>query len=184
MLQSARCSQTRNAFRGLFHERLANSITEYCTHAGICRFVSASRTLCEPGSNQCAGWSSSRFRMKIAGWWRKHRKFRLFVRMCSWMCQFWLISNPCILMPIVLPILNFMAKRKQWFKIFLETYSVLRWTPVDTLPTLLQAQGALKQLRMKGLAWRPLSLRMLFHRSSTHEKVISWAWVMSMIVAS
>lgn len=46
--------------------------------------------------------------------------------------------------------IEIMAKRKQWFEILRETYSVLWWIPADTLPTLHQAQQTLDLLKMKG----------------------------------
>ena len=46
--------------------------------------------------------------------------------------------------------IEIMAKRKQWFEILREAYSVLWWIPAGTLPTLQQAQEKLDLLRMKG----------------------------------
>ena len=46
--------------------------------------------------------------------------------------------------------IEIMAKRKQWFEISREAYSVLWWIPVGTLPTMEQAQEKLDLLKMKG----------------------------------
>ena len=43
-----------------------------------------------------------------------------------------------------------MAKRKQWFEMLREAYSVLWWIPAGSLPTLQQAQEKLNLLRMNG----------------------------------
>ena len=43
-----------------------------------------------------------------------------------------------------------MAKRKQWFELLREAYSVLWWIPAGTLPTLQQAQDKLALLSLKG----------------------------------
>ena len=46
--------------------------------------------------------------------------------------------------------IEIMAKRKQWFEILREAYSVLWWMPTGTFPTMGQAQEKLQLLRMKG----------------------------------
>lgn len=46
--------------------------------------------------------------------------------------------------------IEIMAKRKQWFEIVREAYTVLWWIPAGTLPTLEQAQERLELLKVKG----------------------------------
>lgn len=43
-----------------------------------------------------------------------------------------------------------MAKRKQWFEILRDAYSVLWWIPAGTFPTMEQAHEKLELLGMKG----------------------------------
>lgn len=46
--------------------------------------------------------------------------------------------------------IEIMAKRKQWFELLREAYSVLWWIPANTIPTIEQAREKLDLLRLKG----------------------------------
>lgn len=46
--------------------------------------------------------------------------------------------------------IEIMAKRKQWFEILREAYTVLWWIPAGTHPTMEQALEKLELLRLKG----------------------------------
>ena len=79
--------------------------------------------------------------------------------------------------------IEIMAKRKQWFEILRETYSVLWWIPADTLPTLHQAQQTLDLLKMKGPNPGAFTFYEPSHHPSAAGQETHGSPVMSMIVA-
>jgi hypothetical protein len=79
--------------------------------------------------------------------------------------------------------IEIMAKRKQWFEILREAYSVLWWIPVGTFPTMGKAQEKLELLRMKGSSLEAFTFKDAFTEPDHSAVGDSWRLVISMIVA-
>ena len=55
-----------------------------------------------------------------------------------------------------------LARRKEWFEPMLESYSVLWWIPVGSIPTIEQAGGRLESLQTRGPNSQAFTFKQLF----------------------
>jgi len=58
--------------------------------------------------------------------------------------------------------IEIMAKRKQWFEILREAYTVLWWIPTDTIPTVEQAWEKLELLKRNGPSQEAFTFKKAF----------------------